>query len=236
MGVQVAAFLPFFSLLLHDHGLRPDRIGVVTATMSLSGLLASTLWGFAADTFLGRLATLRLTGVLAAGAALALNVAGTTPATILVATIGLAVCWTPLVPLGDALALQHLGPGQRRAYGRIRLWMSGGFAVAAPAFGALFRWAGVGALPIAFAVAIVMLVASSMVVAPTSATVPGEPTAKGLRAVPALVRAGPRLLVILAAALLVTTGVSATFTFVPLRIGGLGGLPSWWGWRWRWQP
>lgn len=224
MGVQVAAFLPFFSLFLHHRGLRPDRIGLVTATLWLSGLLATSMWGLVADTSLGRLYTLRLTGVLAAGAALALGGVGNWAA-ILLATIALAVCWTPLVPLGDALALQHLGPERRRSYGRIRLWMSGGFAVAAPAFGALFTQAGLRTLPTVFSVSLLILVAWSMVALSPTATPPGEPTTTGLRAVGTLVLAGPRLLLMLAAGFLVTTGVSAILTFVPLRIGGLGGTP-----------
>jgi hypothetical protein len=83
----------------------------------------------------------------------------------------------------------------------------------------------VGALPTAFAVALMILVAWSMVTALPTIAAPREATVTGFRAAAALVRAGPRLPLILAAALLVTTGVSAILTFVPLRIGGLGGTP-----------
>lgn len=195
------------------------------AAMSLSGLLASTLWGHAADMVLGRLTTLRVAAALSACMALVLNLVGAHPIPILVATTALSACWAPIVPVGDALALQHLGSEQRQAYGRIRLWMSIGFAVAAVAFGGLFARVGLGAMPSSFAAALVILLVWSTIAHLPSTRPPREESGRRLRALGALVRSAPRLSVILTAVLLVATGVSAIFTFVPLRIGSLGGSP-----------
>lgn len=223
-GVEVAAFIPFFPLLLRNRGLSPDRVGLVIATMSLSGLLASTLWGHAADMVLGRLTTLRVVAALAAGMALVLNVVGSHLAPILVATTALSACWAAIVPVGDALALHHLGAERRPAYGRIRLWMSIGFAIAAVSFGSLFERAGLGAMPSTFALALFILLVWSAVADLPSTRPPRERTAAtpsarrpgpiGSPAVGDPVRGGPR-----------HHGVSAVLTFVPLRIGGLGGTP-----------
>jgi PPP family 3-phenylpropionic acid transporter len=225
MGAEVGAFIPFFSLFLRERGLRPDRIGFVLATMSVSGLVASTAWGHAADVALGRLRALRVTAVLAAAMALALNLGGPELLTILLAATALSVCWAPIVPLADTLALQHLGSDRRSTYGRIRLWMSIGFAVAALAFGALFSWIGLGGMPSSFALSLLVFLAWTAIADLPSSSPLRERTERRTRAIGDLIRSAPRLSMILLAALLITAGVNAIMTFVPLRIGGLGGTP-----------
>ncbi len=225
MGTEVAAFIPFFSLLLRERGLRPDRIGFVLAAMSITGLVASTLLGHAADVVLGRLTALRTTAIVAAAMALMLNLVGSHLPAILVASTGLSVCWAPIVPLADALALQHLGSDRRQAYGRIRLWMSIGFSLAALAFGGLFAWVGLRGMPSTFAAALLVLVVWTTVADLPSSRPLRDRTERRIRALGTLVRSAPRLSAILFGAFLVTTGVSAILTFVPLRIGGLGGTP-----------
>jgi PPP family 3-phenylpropionic acid transporter len=225
MGVEVAAFIPFFSLFLRERGLRPDHIGFVLAAMSISGLLASTLWGHAADVIVGRLRALRATVVLAAATALVLNFVGSQLTTILLAATALSVCWAPIVPLADTLALQHLGPDRRPTYGRIRLWMSIGFAVAALAFGGLFASVGLGGMPTTFALALLVFVGWTTVADLPPSRPLRDRTERRTRAIGDLIRSAPRLAAILLAALLITTGVNAIMTFVPLRIGGLGGTP-----------
>lgn len=225
MGAEVAAFIPFFSLFLRERGLRPDRIGFVLAAMSISGLIASTLLSHAADVVLGRLTALRTTAVLAAGMALMLNVGGSHLTAILLAATALSVCWAPIVPLADTLALQHLGSDRRQTYGRIRLWMSIGFSLAAVAFGGLFAWVGLRGMPTTFAVALLVFVVWTTIAHLPSSRPLRDRTERRVRALGALVRSAPRLSMILFAALLITTGVSAILTFVPLRIGGLGGTP-----------
>lgn len=225
LGAEVGSFLPFFALLLKHRDLLPDRIGLVLAAMSISGLLASTLLSHAADIRWGRLRALRATSFLAAGMALLLNVVGSEVAAILFAAIGLSVCWAPIVPLSDALALQHLGIGRRQAYGQIRLWMSIGFSLAALAFGGLYAWVGLEGMPTTFGIALLVFALWTII---------GDlPSSRGLRdgsnhkvwQLGALFRSAPRLFAVLLASLLVAVGVNATITFVPLRIGGLGGGP-----------
>ena len=225
LGTEVASFIPFFALLLRDRGLRPDRIGLVLAAMSISGLLASTLLAHAADVVWGRLAALRATAMLAAGMALLLNVVGSEMAATLFAAIGLSICWAPIVPLSDAIALQHLGTGRRQAYGQIRLWMSIGFSLAALAFGGLYAWVGLEGMPIAFGIALLVFALWTII-----ADLPSSPPLRDrndpkIWALGALFRSAPRLFAVLLASLLVAIGVNATLTFVPLRIGGLGGGP-----------
>lgn len=103
--------------------------------------------------------------------------------------------------------------------------MSLGFAVAAVAFGALIERVGIGTILPTYAIVLLTLPLWSML-----GTLPSARPARGqvhsrLGAVGAFFKAAPRLGAILPAMLLVAVGVSASFTFVPLRIGGLGGGP-----------
>src|SRR5207237_98327 len=119
IGVEVAAFFPFIPLVLHDRGFAPDRIGFVLAAMSAAGVIASTVAGHVADAVLGRLATFRLAAGLSVVFSLALFAAGSSLALVLAAAVALATAMEPIVPLGDALAFQHLGDERRDQYGRI---------------------------------------------------------------------------------------------------------------------
>jgi PPP family 3-phenylpropionic acid transporter len=161
--------------------------------------------------------------------ALVLNVVGSGIAAILFAAIGLSVCWAPIVPLSDALALQHLGTGRRQAYGQIRLWMSIGFSLAALAFGGLYTWVGLEGMPTTFGIALLAFALWTLIADLPSSSALRDRNDSKIWALGALFRSAPRLFVVLLASLLVAIGVNATLTFVPLRIGGLGGGPVWVG-------
>ncbi len=225
MGVANAALYPFLSLLLRDRGLPADRIGLALAAMSISGLVSSTVGGNIADTVLGRLATLRLAAALTVLAAFALSAAGSGFVPVVLAATALSFCVSPITPVGDALALQHLGDERRGEYGGIRLWSSAGFAVAVVGFGALFQGAGLGVMLPAFAVAIMTVPAWSVIGSLPRGLPAEEQGERGLRAAAAVLRATPRLLPILTAVFLVAVGGTASFFFLGLRIAGLGGGP-----------
>ncbi|MBI2237940.1 MAG: MFS transporter, partial [Actinobacteria bacterium] len=222
MGVAIAAFFPFFPLLLSDRGLRPDRIGAVLAAMAAARLVVNPLWGHAADTWFGRVRTQGIAAWGAASAALALLFTGGHLALVVAVSVALATCHAAIVPLADAIALDHLGDGRLVDYGRIRLWASAGFAAAVLAFGGLFEAAGIRLMLPAYAVGAVAVAAWSSTIARD------EPRHAGggrFGSVGAAVRAAPRIVPFLGGALLVSTAFAAAWSFLPLRIVGRGGGP-----------
>ena len=141
-GAATAALLPFFTPLLRDRGLSPDRIGLVLSAMALAGVVAMPLWSHEADTRLGTTRTLVLSTLATAGCALLLIPAGSIAWAIAAASILMAAASAPGTALGDALALGVLGPKRANDFGRVRRFASLGWAVAVILFGALYQVVG----------------------------------------------------------------------------------------------
>lgn len=223
IGTAIAALLPFLPLLLLSRGMRPDQIGVVLASMALARLVANPVWGHIADVDLGRVRTLRVCTAGSLVMALLFAVLGHGFASALAMVSALAMCWTPVVPLGDALALAHLGAERLVEYGRIRQWSSIGYAIAVVLFGIFLRRIGYTAMLPIFAMMMAAIGAWAWLASPDR---PAH-EAKGGRfgSVGAAFRAAPRLAAFLAGVLLVGVGTSAAWLFLPLRIVGRGGGP-----------
>jgi PPP family 3-phenylpropionic acid transporter len=223
IGVCIAAFSPFLALLLKDRGFEPSQIGVVFGAMAATWMVANPVWGHAADVWIGRVHAL---GIAALGAA-TMGVVFLLPEhrllVVLAVVILLAAFHGAVVPVGDAIALDHLGPEDAPDYGLIRLWSSLGFAVAAIAFGALYGVAGIALMPLIYAVAMAALAAWSTTMlrdVPARVEIGGR-----FGSVGAAFRASPRLAPLLVGVLLWGIGFAAAWSFLPLRIVGRGGGP-----------
>jgi PPP family 3-phenylpropionic acid transporter len=223
IGVCIAAFSPFLALLLKDRGFEPSQIGVVFGAMAATWMVANPVWGHAADVWIGRVHAL---GIAALGAA-TMGVVFLLPdhrlLVVLAVVILLAAFHGAVVPVGDAIALDHLGPEDVRDYGLIRLWSSLGFAVAAIAFGAVYGVAGIALMPLIYAVAMAALAAWSTTMlrdVPARVEIGGR-----FGSVGAAFRASPRLAPLLVGVLLWGIGFAAAWSFLPLRIVGRGGGP-----------
>lgn len=149
-------FLPYFSLWLVAHGLTPSQATRVLALTPLMSLVAPPLFGLVADARRARVWLLRA-GALGAGLAfLAFFAAAGRPA--LYATVAVfAFCRAPLTALADATTLDHV----RRhggSYGRLRLWGSLGFLVAAVGGGATLERGG---LPLVIGLGAASMLASA---------------------------------------------------------------------------
>jgi PPP family 3-phenylpropionic acid transporter len=223
IGVCIAAFSPFLALLLRDRGFEPSQIGVAFSAMAATWMVANPVWGHTADVWIGRVHAL---GIAALGAA-TMGVVFLLPEhrllVVLAVVIGLAAFHGAVVPVGDAIALDHLGPDDAGDYGLIRLWSSLGFAVAAIAFGALYGVAGIGLMPLVYALAMAAIAAWSTTM---MRDVPARvPTGERFGSVGAAFRASPRLAPLLVGVLFWGIGFSAAWSFLPLRIVGRGGGP-----------
>lgn len=130
----LGALVPYWGSYLAARGFGPEAIGVLVALLMLTKVVAPPLWGTLAD----------LSGrpmlVLRAGALLALAAFALVPATpaafwpmVVVVTLYSAF-WNAILPLIEATTLNHL-QGNTARYGRIRLWGSVGFILAAVSVG-----------------------------------------------------------------------------------------------------
>jgi PPP family 3-phenylpropionic acid transporter len=138
----IGVFLPFVSLYLKDLGLPASEVTQLMALGPLASLLMPPLVGLLADLGSARVWLLRL--ATAATAVVSLGFVGPHPRWALAATMMMfSALRAPLLSLVDASALD------RGDYGRIRLWGSAGFLLAALAAGWLHDRIGAGRVMIA---------------------------------------------------------------------------------------
>lgn len=130
----LGVFFPFYSLYLDENaGLTGTQVGLVMASVPLTGMLAQPLWGLAADRS-GRRA--RLLAVLTACSAL--GYAGLYWAldfsSLLAVTMVLSIFATAVVPLCISVCFSLLSDSGPRAFGHTRVWGTVGFLVAVVSF------------------------------------------------------------------------------------------------------
>ena len=199
----------------------PGAIGLALALTALAGFASSPLWGYAADRRLGAERAIALSAAATCAAAIVLGAQRDALAFVLAALL-LFMCRAPVTSLGDALALNRLGRSGRGRYGTVRVWMSGGFAVAAADWGLLFEARGLDLAPALYASAIALVALwSAVALGGGAAPSPGFDVAEaGAHGRAAL---NPRFLVFLTSLLLVSAAFVASWNFLALRIVGLGG-------------
>jgi MFS transporter, PPP family, 3-phenylpropionic acid transporter len=222
VGVALAAFFPFLALVLRAHGLDARQIGLVVGVMALARIAANPVWGHAADTWMGRKHAMQLSGVASAAAATALFVSGDLPLAVIAASAVLAAASGSFVSTGDALALAHLGEERAGDYGRVRGWMSFGYAVANVGLGFTLQAFGANAALVVYAIASLCTVAWLLVV-PTDA--PQHKRGERFGSVGAVFRASRRFPVYLLGWLVIGIAFTAAWSFLALRIVSRGGGP-----------
>ena len=215
VGVAEAALLPFLPIVLKDRGLSAAQIGVVLSLAAATGFVAMPMWGNVADRRLGPERTLVIAAIAAAVAIVPLafvhGFAG-----LAVATVTVTAARSPFAGLADAVALDHLGADARADYGRVRLWQSVGWAIAACVWGALLETGSLDWLPAIYVPCVLALAVSAALVGPA-------PIIRR-RAEVGSKRALARVLApFLVSLLLLFSAFSATFSFVSVRIADLGG-------------
>ena len=215
VGVAEAAILPFLPIVLKDRGLSAAQIGLVLAVAAAAAFFAMPVWGYAADLQLGPPETIVVAAITAAVAVVPLAlVHGLAP--LAVAAIVVTAARSPLASLCDAVALDHLGADARVDYGRVRLWQSIGWAVAACVWGALLQTGSIRLLPAIYIPCVLALALSAATL--------GGPRLLRVRAERGSRRAMVRSLApFLLSLLLLFSAFSATFSFVSVRIADLGG-------------
>jgi predicted MFS family arabinose efflux permease len=120
-----------------------------------------------------------------------------------------------MASLTDAIALEHLGD-DRAQYGRVRLWLSLGWAISACVWGLVLQWGSLDWLPWIYVGCVVVVAVAAYSVGGGRSV--REPTPAGTRRA-MLIALAPFLLSLL----LLFAAFNATFSFISLRIRELGG-------------
>jgi PPP family 3-phenylpropionic acid transporter len=223
IGAAGAIFIPFFAVLLRERGLTADRIGLVLAVSSFTGVLAAPFWSHVADGQLGTIRTLRASFAVSAVLVIALMPTGASLVAIAVIAGLLGAAQAPVLPLANALALTHLGRERETEFGRIRLWTSIGWAIAVMAVGAWFQLQGLGTLLPLFAAGIVLCALVTTRFRPETPAERRRGTSR-LGSVGDALHA-PRFATFVLGVFLVSVASTASWAFVPLRIAAHGGGP-----------
>jgi PPP family 3-phenylpropionic acid transporter len=224
-GITTATILPFFSPLLQERGLTPDRIGIILSAQAIASVVAAPLWSHEADTRWGTTRTLVASTLATSLCAGLLTLTGANVWAIGAVAALMAAASAPGTALGDALALAVLGPDRTSDYGRIRRFASGGWAIAVILFGAVYQHVGLWPV-LPFYVA--ALLAYAVFAARLHGAAPREPLSHRtprLSSIGAAFRGSPSLLPFLIGLLVLSAATSSTDGFVPLRMLGIGGGP-----------
>ena len=221
-GTSVAVFAPFASVILAARGFDAAAIGLISAITSVAYVATLSGWGHLGDVVLGRARTLRYAILAAAALLMAFHLP--LPGLLLAVTyVAYAACLGAVGPLSDALAVNALRDPARE-YGRIRGLASGAFAVAAVALGVLYGVVGYWPAAFLFPVVAILIAAVTIGVPDLGrATLAARRRGGAIREVLAMEPALPRILLAVG---LAYVGVFAGFTFLPLRIVELGGIPA----------
>jgi PPP family 3-phenylpropionic acid transporter len=136
----LACLTPFMSLYYSERGLNGAQIGVLAGAIPLVSWASAPLWGGIADARNRHKVALLLAiaGVWAAVAALYF---ATNFTSLLITVIGYAFFIGPIVPLVDNAVLDIMGDSKAR-YGRVRLWGSIGWGIAAILLAPILESAG----------------------------------------------------------------------------------------------
>jgi MFS family permease len=214
VGVAEASILPFLPIVLSDRGLSAAEIGVVLSVAALAGFISTPLWGHVGDGRLGAERTLVVAAIGAGAAAVPLVFVHSFLALTIVVVL-ITAARSAMASLTDAIALEHLGD-DRAQYGRVRLWLSLGWAISACVWGLVLEWGSLDWLPWIYVGCVLVVAVAAYAVGGGRAV--REPTPAGTRRA-MLVALAPFLLSLL----LLFAAFNATFSFISLRIRELGG-------------
>lgn len=176
----VGALAPYLPVYFQSLGFELDQIGLLAALSAGIGLLGGPLWGVTADRFTNsRLVLPAAAAAAALSGALLAAAAGGLAVAVLVACLALAMAG--VYPILDARALETVAEDRNR-YGRLRVWGSISFIVAAVVVGWIVEQTDIGALFLVLvpALALTALVGLGL---PSSSSVPPLPRLSGISAV-----------------------------------------------------
>ena len=212
----VGCFFPYIALYYRHLGLSGPAIGLLTAIPPLATALLAPVWGLVADRYGLHRRVLRGALILSGVAALGLR-AATGFAPLLIAVVCFALVAAPVLPLLDSFGIT-ISQRYGLAYGKLRLWGSAGYVVAASAVGWLMGGTVSDGFLAAYALALLLAVGAT-------AGLPalhGQQVRRTWSGTAGLVRR-PAMVILLVTGFLVSVGTSALNTFLGIYLAALGG-------------
>jgi MFS transporter, PPP family, 3-phenylpropionic acid transporter len=163
----VGALTPYWSVYLKSIGYNSQDVGVISAIILATRIVAPNFWSWLADKNQKRL------GIIRKGSAIALitfsGILISQEYTWLVAVISCYMFfWHAILPQFEVITLDYLG-SQYRRYSQIRLWGSIGFIVSVIGLGLFFDYFSIRLLPIAILSFLALIFLSSLSLNETAA-------------------------------------------------------------------
>lgn len=156
----VGALIPYWGIYLKSLGYSSQDVGIITAIILATRIIAPNFWGWLADKTGQRLRIIRLGSFLAS-----VIFAGVLLDQRYVWLVLVVSCytffWHAVLPQFEALTLGYLGNNYRR-YSQIRLWGSLGFVAAVVGLGLLFDVLPIRYLPLAILSFLILIWLSSL--------------------------------------------------------------------------
>lgn len=177
----LGAMVPYWTLYLDSLGYNGRDIGLLTALVQITRIIAPNLWGWLADRTGQRTRIIRIGTFLAffcfVGVFYQHSFAG------LAVVLALHnFFWHAVLSQFEVVTLSHL-TGHSARYSQIRLWGSIGFIVAVAALGVVFDHVTVGTLPIFMVVILAVVWLMSLMVAERPVPRPQREGSAGLLAI-----------------------------------------------------
>nr|WP_183910284.1 MFS transporter [Simiduia aestuariiviva] len=221
----VGVLVPFLSLYLQALGYSGYDIGLLTATLMVTRILAPNIWGWLSDRRGRRMAWIRIGNLAALVSFLGIFVS-TEFYWLMWVLFSFSFFWNAVLPQFEVVTIAHLAPRTGR-YSLVRQWGSLGFFIAVVCLGYWFEGDRILSLPVIAAACLVVLWLSSLYVpeAPQSLDTAGARSIRG--------RVGqPAIILFLVIAFLLQVSHGPYYTFFSMYLASAGYSAATIGWLW----
>jgi PPP family 3-phenylpropionic acid transporter len=140
----VGAFVPYWGLYLKSVNFSAVEIGILLSLFQVSRIFSPSFWGWLADHTGKRVAWIKLTALLGLLGYIGVFF-GTSFIWLFFVMAALSVFTSSTLPLAEAVTMAHIEPANQ-PYGRIRVWGSIGFIVAAVGLGVVLDYSKITSL------------------------------------------------------------------------------------------
>lgn len=168
----VGALIPYWGIYLKSLGYSSQDVGVISAIILATRIVAPNFWGWLADKTGQRLRIIRLGSLLACVIFAGVLVDQRYFWLVLVVSC-YTFFWHAVLPQFEVITLGYLGNNYRR-YSQIRLWGSLGFVAAVVGLGLLFDVVPVSYLPLCILSFLLLIWLSSLTLTEIKVDKPGE--------------------------------------------------------------
>ena len=156
----VGSLTPYWGVYLKSLGYSSKDVGIISAIIFTSRIIAPNFWGWLADKTQQRLRIIRQGSAIACVFFSGVLVSHHYPWLVIVISC-YAFFWHAVLPQFEVITLTYLG-SQYQRYSQIRLWGSIGFITAVVGLGWLFHYFPIRFLPIAILSFLVLIWLSSL--------------------------------------------------------------------------